>query len=150
MIIWVKLVQIVSNWIKLVQIESNWIKSHQFGYSWFKMVQNCSKLFKLKQDESDWSAKIWGWGICLVIVDYWKTWLKLVMLENLQACFILTWPQFPSLWIQLTPFAEQQPLWISAFKKFVCFEDLFIFFVCARVDWVTVFSCLYQPYELQW
>ena len=88
--------------------------------------------------------------ICFVIVDYWKTWLKLVMLENLQACFILTWPQFPSLWIQLTPFAEQQPLWISAFKKFVCFEDLFIFFVCARVDWVTVFSCLYQPYELQW
>ena len=27
--------------------------------------------------------------LCLVIFEYWKTWLKLVMLENLQACFIL-------------------------------------------------------------
>ena len=30
-----------------------------------------------------------GLGFCLVICDYWETWLKLVMLENLQACFFI-------------------------------------------------------------
>ena len=43
----------------------------------------------------NWSDKTWGWGfvphpcpiLCLVIFDYnWETWLKLVMLENFQAC----------------------------------------------------------------
>ena len=51
-----------------------------------------SKEVKLDQN---WTAKIWGWGLVplpcpilyLVIFDYWKTWLKLVMLENFQACF---------------------------------------------------------------
>ena len=27
--------------------------------------------------------------LCLVIFYYWETWLKLVMLEHLQACFLL-------------------------------------------------------------
>ena len=45
----------------------------------------------------NWSDKTWGWGFvphpcpifCLVIFDYnWETWLKLVMLENFQACFL--------------------------------------------------------------
>ena len=55
---------------------------------------------KLDQIRINWSAKIWGWGLvphpcpilCLVIFDNWKTWLKLVMLENLQACFFSIQP----------------------------------------------------------
>ena len=44
----------------------------------------------------NWSDKTWGWGfvphpcpiLFLVIFDHnWETWLKLVMLENFQACF---------------------------------------------------------------
>ena len=49
----------------------------------------------MDQIRINWSVETWGWGLvphlcpilCLVIFDYWKTWLKLVMLENLQACF---------------------------------------------------------------
>ena len=29
-----------------------------------------------------------GVGVDLVIFNYWETWLKLVMLEQVQACFI--------------------------------------------------------------
>ena len=48
----------------------------------------------MDQTRINWS--VWGWGLVphpcpilsLVIFDYWKTWLKLVMLENLQACLL--------------------------------------------------------------
>ena len=69
-----------SNWIKLDQLGSTWLKLDQIGLNWIKLDQ---------------IVETWGWGLvphpylifCLVIFDYWKTWLKLVMLENLQACF---------------------------------------------------------------
>ena len=59
-----------------------------------RSVQNGSKLIKLVQigDQIRSSWFIWGWGLVphpcpilfLVNFNYWKTWLKLVMLENLQ------------------------------------------------------------------
>ena len=56
-------------------------------------------MIKLDQTWSNWIkldkiVETWEWGLvphpylilCLFIFDYLKTWLKLVMLENLQAC----------------------------------------------------------------
>ena len=107
---WIKLDQIGSNWIKLDQFGSTWHKLDQIVLNWTNLVQLGSNLIKLDQIGLNWIkldligsnwikldqiVKTWGWGLvphpylilCLVIFDYWKTWLKLVMLENLQACF---------------------------------------------------------------
>ena len=58
------------------------IKFDQIGLKWIQLDQ---------------TVENWGWGLaphptpvgCLFIFEYWKTWLKLVMLENLQACYRL-------------------------------------------------------------
>jgi hypothetical protein len=76
----IKLVQIGSNWIKmnqidyLVQIRSNWLKLHQIRSSWIKLVQIGLATHPCHI-------------LCLVIFDYWETWLKPAMLEHVQACF---------------------------------------------------------------
>ena len=108
---WFRLDQIGSNWIKLDQLGSAWHKLEQIGINWNKLDQTWSNWNKLDQTWSNWIkldqtwsnwikldqiVETWGWGLvphpylilCLFIFDYWKTWLKLVMLENLQACFI--------------------------------------------------------------
>ena len=86
-----KLVQIGSDWIKLDQLGLTWHKLDQIGSNWNKLDQTWSNWIKIDQ-----IFETWGWGLvphsylilCLFIFDYWKTWLKLVMLENLQACWI--------------------------------------------------------------
>ena len=84
-----------SNWIKLDQLGSTWLKLDQIGLNWIKLDQIGSNWIKLDQ-----IVETWGWGLvphpylilCFVIFDYWKTWLKLVMLENFQACFVkISW-----------------------------------------------------------
>ena len=90
---WFRLDQIGSNWIKLDQLGSTWHKLDQIGINWNKLDQTWSNWIKLDQ-----IVETWGWGLvphpylilCLFIFDYWKTWLKLVMLENLQACLLLS------------------------------------------------------------
>ena len=109
---WIKLIkldqiginwnQIGSNWFKLDQTCSDWIRLDQIGLNWINLAQTWSNWNKLDQTWSNWIkldqiVETWGWGLvphpyltlCLFIFDYWKTWLKLVMLENLQACFQL-------------------------------------------------------------
>ena len=85
-----KSVQIRSDWIKRDKIGSSRIKSYETGSNPFLFIfrypirwksKNCFKLGLI--DLSPHPCPI----LCLVIFDYWKTWLKLVMLENLQACF---------------------------------------------------------------
>ena len=78
---WFRLDQIGLNWINLVQLGTNLIKLDQIGLNWIKLDQIGSNLIKL--------LKLGVGALWLVIFDYWKTWLKLVMLENLQACFII-------------------------------------------------------------
>ena len=87
--------QIGSTWFNLAQTWSNWNKLDQTWSNWIKLDQTWSNWIKLDQ-----IVETWEWGLvphpylilCLFIFDYWKTWLKLVMLENLQACFMkISW-----------------------------------------------------------
>ena len=88
-----------SNWFKLDQTWTNWIRLDRIGSNWIKLDQLGSTCHKLDQIGINWIkldqiVETWGWGLVphpylillLFIFDYWKTWLKLVMLENLQAC----------------------------------------------------------------
>ena len=84
---WIKSVQNGLNLTKLVQIGQKrsrgirliiWFQSDKIGQNWFKSVQTGSNQINLNHP-----CPI----LCLFIFDYWETWLKLVMLENLQACF---------------------------------------------------------------
>jgi hypothetical protein len=71
---------------RMFQIRSSWIKVVQIGS---KKIKNWIKLgfIDLPKFGSGGLA-----GACslpypfLVIFDYWETWLKLVMLEHIQAC----------------------------------------------------------------
>ena len=80
--------QIGSNQLKLDQIWSPWFskKKNLGGKLTFKSCTLWSNWIELDQIIINWSAKIWGWGLvphpchilCLVIFDYWETWLTLV------------------------------------------------------------------------
>jgi hypothetical protein len=86
----IKLFQIGSDQIRikldqidyLVKIGSNPIKSDQIGSNWIKSSQNGSNRILLP----NFGGGAWPPPLSFVF-DYWETWLMLVMLEHVQACF---------------------------------------------------------------
>ena len=126
----------------MVQLGTNLIKLDQIGLNLIKLDQIGSNLIKLDQ-----IVETWGWGLVphphpylillLFIFDYWKTWLKLVMLENLQACFCLFW--FPSKDLESHQTVGILPPYFSSqfFKKNI---ELYFFFYLSdyRFSWFFV------------